>query len=417
MAQKKGALEGIKIANFSWVGVGPLTIRYLAASGATVVRVESHTRPDVLRLMMPYKDKQPGVDRGPWFAEVNNSVRSVSIDLGKPTGRAIAWKLIMWADVMAESFVPGTMKKWGLDYDNVRQKKPDIIYLSTCQMGQSGPYANFSGFGYQAAAIGGFTYVSGWPDRTPAPTQGAYTDFIAPRFGATAIMAALDYRRRTGKGQYLDQSQFETSAHFLAAPIMDYEVNNRVLERSGNHVDYAAPHAAYPCKGDDRWVAISIFTDAEWQDFCLTLDKPEWLDDPRFATLLARKENEDELDRQIAGWTVDRTAEEVEVMMQDAGIAASVVNSVKDIIEDPHLKSQNFLRTYNHSVVGPHLYRALCHRLSKTPDTMGPGPALGEHNEYVFKELLHLTDDEVADGLVEGGITTEANLPEFKPTL
>lgn len=414
---RKHALEGIKVANFSWVGVGPLTIRYLSNQGATVVRVESHARPDTLRLMAPFKGGVPGVDNGAWFREVNNSVSSLSINLNKPKGREIAWKLIMWADVMAESFIPGTMKRWGFDYESVRQKRPDIVYVSTCQMGQTGPYATFAGFGYQAMALAGFNYISGWSDRVPAPTQGAYTDFIAPRFGALAIMAALDHRRRTGEGQYLDQSQLESSCHFLATPFMDYMVNKRILVRNGNRLPYAAPHGVYPCKGKNRWCAITVFTDAEWQAFAGVLGKPQWVTDSRFATLAARKEHENELDALIGEWTIDRTAEEVEVMMQSKGIAASAVLSTGDLFEDAHLKHQDFLRRVHHSLLGYHRIRACCFRLSKTPDRVFGGPALGEHNEYVLKELLGMSDDDVADALVEGGITTEADLTEITGAL
>lgn len=414
---RKHALEGMKVANFSWVGVGPFHARYLANQGATVVRVESHTHPDTLRLQTPFKGGIPGVDKGPWFREVNNSVYSLSINLNKPKGREIAWKLIMWGDIMLESFTPGTMKRWGLDYESVCQKRPDIIYVSTCQMGQTGPYASFAGFGYHSTGLAGFTYISGSPDRTPAPTQGAYTDFIAPRFGAVAVMAALDHRRRTGEGQYIDQSQFETSLHFLATPVLGYLVNGEILERNGNRLPYAAPHGVYPCKGDDRWCAVGVFTDEEWQAFAGVLGKPEWSTEGRFATLTARKENEDELDCLIGAWTIERTAEQVEVLMQSHGIAASVVLSTRDLMEDAHVKHQNFLRLVEHSRLGSHRVRASAFRLSKTPDRVFGGPALGEHNEYVLKELLGMSDEEISDALAQGGITTEADLPEITAAL
>lgn len=414
----KQAMKGIKVANFAWVGVGPLHVRYLAIHGATVIRVESHTRPDTLRLMMPFKNGIAGVNNGPWFPDINPNAYGISINLEKPKGLELAWKVIMWADIMVESFTPGTMKKWGLDYESVRQKRPDIIYLSTCQMGQTGPYAKFAGYGYQAGAISGFTYISGMPDRTPSPTQIAYTDTIAPRFGAATLLAALDYRRRTGKGQYLDQGQFETSCHFLAPYIMDYLINKRVLERNGNRNPSAAPHGVYPCKGNDRWCAVAVFNDQEWRALARVMGKPELSDDPRFATLCARKENEDELDALIGGWTSDYTAEQLEVMFQAAGIAAFAVLNTEDLILDPQIKYQNYLTPLKHSVVGYHLYRPMGFTLSQTPHQLRlPGPCLGEHNEYVFKEILHMTDDEIADALAEGGITTEADLPQAGSSL
>ena len=417
MASSKKALEGVKVANFSWIGVGPFTIRYLGNYGATVVKVESHTRPDILRMMLPFKDNIPAIDNSPWFANANSSSYGVSINLDKPSGRELAWKLINWCDIMAESFGPGTIARWGLDYESVRKVRPDIIYMSSSQMGQTGPLAKFAGYGYHASAIDGFTYITGYPDREPAPTQSAYTDFVAPRCNAVAVLAALEYKRRTGKGQYLDLSQREVSTTFLTTPILDYTVNGRVMQRNGNKVTFAVPHNAYPCHGDDRWCAITVFTDDEWESLCQVIGKPELLTDSRFATFDARKDNEDELDKIISGWSANHTAERVETMMQDAGIAASVVENMADIFNDPQIKHREFFQLLKHSVIGEHNYRGLGFQLSKTPDARFAGPALGEHNEYVFKELLGMSDDEISDALVDGAITTEADLPEFTTSL
>lgn len=418
MKRRKGPLAGIKVANFSWIGVGPFTIRYLGNWGATVVKVESHTRPDILRMMLPYKNNIPAIDNSPWFANTNSSSYGVSLNLDNAKGREIAWKLVKWCDVMAESFAPGTIARWGLDYKSVRKVKPDIVYMSTTQLGQTGPQADFAGWGYHAAALAGFTDISGWPDHDPAPTQSAYTDFIAPRFNAVALLAALDYRRRTGKGQFLDLSQREVSTHFLATPVMDYLVNGRIVTRNANRLPYAAPHAVYPCRGDDRWCAITVFTDEEWAAFCVVIGKPELMSEPKFSTIAARKQNEEELDRIVGEWTRDYTAEQVEVSMQDAGVAACVVESVRDLFEDPQIKHRGFFKVLKHAAIGEHVYRGHGFKLSKTPDVdRFAGPALGQHNEMVFRELLHMTDDEVRDALVQGAVTTEADLPEFRPTL
>ena len=417
MASSKKALEGVKVANFSWIGVGPFTIRYLGNYGATVVKVESHTRPDILRMMLPFKDNIPAIDNSPWFANANSSSYGVSINLDKPSGRELAWKLINWCDIMAESFGPGTIARWGLDYESVRKVRPDIIYMSSSQMGQTGPLARFAGYGYHASAIDGFTYITGYPDREPAPTQSAYTDFVAPRCNAVAVLAALEYKRRTGKGQYLDLSQREVSTTFLTTPILDYTVNGNIMQRNGNKVTFAVPHNAYPCHGDDRWCAITVFTDDEWESLCQVIGKPELLTDSKFATFDARKDNEDELDKIISGWSANHTAERVETMMQDAGIAASVVENMADIFNDPQIKHREFFQLLKHSVIGEHNYRGLGFQLSKTPDARFAGPALGEHNEYVFKELLGMSDDEISDALVDGAITTEADLPEFTTSL
>lgn len=409
--KRKSAMNGVKIVSFCWVAAGPLTFKYFAQFGATVVRVESHTRLDVVRTSGPFKDGLVHYDNSATFANYNSSVLSVTLNLKKPGGLNLVWKLIDWADIVGEGFGPGTMHKLGLDYESVKKRKPDIIYFSTSQLGQVGPYSKFVGFGWQAAAMAGFTSITGLPDRAPVPYHGAYTDFIAARFGALAVMAALEYRRRTGRGQYIDQSQLESSCQVLAPPIMDYFVNGRVLERHGNRVDFSVPHGVFRCKGDDRWVAIAVSTDEEWRRFCKTIGKTEWIDDPHFSTFVARKKNEGELEELITRWTSQHTAEEVENVLQGAGIAAGVVETVKDLLEDLQLKYRGYFRKYKHTFMGESTYRGPSFRLSKVPDSQFAGPALGEHNEYVFKELLHLSDDEVAEALIDGSVTTEADLP------
>jgi len=409
-------LSGVRVVSFAWVGVGPQGVKYLSCWGATVVRVESHRRPDMARLMLPYKDGVAKVDNQPWFADLNASAYGVSIDLNRHSGLDIAWRLIRWADVLVESFTPGTMQKWDLDYSSVSKIRPDIIYLSTSQTGGTGPLARFSGFGVHAAAMAGFTHLTGWPDRAPTPVPMAFSDPLAARFVAIAILSALEYRRRTGQGQYLEVSQWETSLQHLAPVIMDYMVNGRSMVRSGNSLPYAAPHNVYPCRGDDRWCAIAVFDDTQWKAFCKLVDQ-EWTKDPKFSSLLLRKKNESELDALVSEWTINHTAEEVETSMQAVGVPCHVVSTIKDCFEDPQIRHRGFLRKLKHSVMGYHTYHLHGFKLSKVDGTWRAGPALGEHNEYVFKGLLGMTDDEIADALIEGGITTEADLPEVKAVI
>jgi len=230
----------------------------------------------------------------------------------------------------------------------------------------------------------------------------------------TTIIAALDYRRRTGKGLYLDQSQVEAGVHFFAPPVMDYIVNQRIMERSGNHHPYAAPHSVYPCRGEDRWCAIAVFTGEEWRGFCDAIGNPEWTKEAKFATFLGRKKNEKELDDLISQWTANITPQEVMSRLQEKGIAAGVVQTMRELYEDPQLESLGFWRYLDHPVIGVHAHQAPPFRLSKTPDRQFTSPCLGQHNEFVYKELLGYSDDEIADFLIEGVITTEADLPEFK---
>jgi len=410
----KQALEGIKVADFSWSIVGPLTAKHLADHGALVVRVESHTRPETNRVGGPYKDDIPGIDRSSLYSLFNTSKYGMSLNLAKKKGREVARKLMLWADVVLESFTPGTMRKYGLDYERIKEEKPDIIYISTSCYGQYGPIAENPGYGQLATSQSGIYHAIGWPDRPSVTGSTPHTDFISPTFLVPAIIASLDYRRRTGKGQHVDQSQVEAGIHFFAPPVMDYMANSRVMERSGNHYAYAAPHNVYPCTGDDRWCAIAVFTDEEWRRFSEAVGNPRWTKEAKFVTFSARKKNEGDLDRLVGEWTARLPPEEVLRRMQEKGVAAGIVKTIQEVYEDPQLDHLGFWRYLEHPVVGVHAHEGPPFRLSKTPDRQFTSPCLGQHNEYVYKELLGFSDDDIAEMLIEGVITTEADMPDFK---
>lgn len=406
---KKKVFEGIKVAEFAWAAVGPLTSKYLADHGATVVKVESHNRLDTLRVTSPYPGGVPHVDGSMFFGRHNANKYSVSINLNHPNGQKLAWKLITWADIVTESFSPGMMERWGIDYESVRKVKPDIIYVSSSMQGRGGPHSSYVGYGTNACSLCGFSEITGWPDRMPAAPYGAYTDYICPRFGTSALIAALEYCRRTGKGQWIEQSQFESSLHFFAPPIMDYMANGRIMQRQGNRLAQAAPHGIFQCQGDERWIAIAIFTEEEWQAFCNAIGKPEWAHKAEFATLAKRKQNEDKLEQLITEWTGNYSAEEVERRLQAAGIAAGIVAKSSDIYADEQLQHRRYFNRLQHPVMGePAFEPQSCFLLSQTPrEIVRPSPCLGEHNAYVFKEFLGMTDDEIAEHIVDGSITTQ----------
>ena len=307
-------------------------------------------------------------------------------------------KIIAWADVVTESYAPGAMNRWGLNYDNLVKIKPDIIMISTCGLGQTGPFATQPIVGTQLGSMPGFTNLTGWPDRGPTQLYGAYTDVVAPIIGVCTLLAALDYRRRTGKGQHIDQSQFEAGINFLSPVFIEYMVNGREADRVGNRSHYATPHNAYPCQGNDRWCVITVFTDEEWQSFCQAIGNPQWTEDARFATLLSRKENEDELDNLVADWTLNFTAEEVMDRMQLFGIPAGVVNTAEDIHHDTQLKHRQHLVSLPHAELGEEIYENYPFKLSRTPAQLRTGaPCLGQHNEYVYTEILGMPDEEFAE--------------------
>ena len=411
---QKGILEGIKVADFSWVGVGPMVGRELAEHGATVVRVESHKRPDLLRVMTPYKDGIPGIDRSAYGACFNTNKYGMSLDLANPKGREVARKLIAWADILAESMTPGSMTKLGLDYESCRKIKPDIIYYSASQFGQKGPYRSMGGYGAMGAAYAGYSHLTGWPDRPPVVLPNAYTDTLSPWYLCSVVLAALDYRARTGQGCYLDMAQVEAGITFWGPAFLDYIVNEHIASRRGNRDPYMAPHGVFPCRGDDKWVAIAVATDEEWRALCQVMGDPEWSQKPRFATFLGRKENEDELEPLIAEWTKDYPAEQLMATLQAAGVAAGAVYTCEDLFNAPQLKHRQHFRLLQHKVIGPHHYHAPAYILSKTPNHIWKaGPCLGEDNEHVYKQLLGYSDDAVTQFMLDGVITTEYDIPDI----
>ncbi len=402
---EKKLLKGIKVADFSRNVVGPLTTKTLADYGAEVIKIEGRSRPDTLRPAPPFKDGIPGVNRTSSFNQYNTGKLSVALNLAHPKGVQVAKRLVARADVVVESFAGGVMERMGLGYEELKKVKPDIIMLSTCMQGHTGPYATHPGYGFQLIGLSGISHITGWPDREPIGPDGPYTDYIAPRFTAPAVLAALDYRRRTGKGVYFDMSQYENGMHFLAPLILDYVVNRRVANRMGNRSSRAAPHGAYRCRGEDRWCAIAVFTNEEWRILCRAIGNPAWTDSPRFSTLQARKENEDELDRLVEEWTVNHPAEEVMTMMQAVGVGAGVVQTGKDLLEhDPQLRHRHFFWELDHPEIGKYRARGPAFVLSKCPCELQRAPLLGEHNEYVLKELLGMSDDEIAGLVIEGVI-------------
>lgn len=409
----KQIFEGVKVCDLAWVAAGTQPARELALHGAMVVRVESHKRPDALRLGLPFKDFQRGINRSAFGCAFNTQKYGISLDFSQPKGQEAVRKLIMWADIVTDSMTPGSLAKWGLDYESVVKFKPDIIYCSTCQMGQQGPFSKFGGYGAYGAAYSGYCQILGYPDRTPLPLYNNYSDFIAPWYLTIAIISALLYRRKTGKGMYLDQAQIEAGVTMLTPLMLDYAVNGRIADRIGNRDPYMCPHNAYPCRGDDRWVVISVSTDEEWPAFCKVIGEPEWSKDPKFSTFAARKENEDELDRLIGEWTKDYSPEQVMTTMQAAGVPAGVMlTSGEGVVNDPQAKHRQAFRWLNHQEIGPLLHNSPSYHLSKTPAHIRKAaPCLGEDNEYIYKEILGYSDDEIADLLIEGVITTEADVP------
>jgi len=395
---RRSPFDGLKIVSFAWAVVGPVTMRYFADYGATVIRIETRRRPDLTRSLLPIKDGKPGVNRSGYFNHFNANILSMSLNMENPVAVDLAKRLIAQADIVLENFTPGVMEKWGLGYEELKQLKSDIIMVRQSGFGTYGPYVHQPAFGMILAAIAGLPNFIGWPNGLPLPVGiSAYTDSIGPRFASAALIAALDHRDKTGEGMFLDISHFETTIYFLLPAVLDYVANGRKPKRIGNASHSAAPHGVYRCQGDDRWCAIAVLNDEEWKSFCNVIDKPELVEDPRFQTSFDRVKNRDELDRMVNEWTVHLTAEEVMVKLQSVGVPAGVVKNGADIYNDPQLRHRNYFWELKHPEMGPFTHLGQSFVLSKTPaEARRPSPCLGEHTESICKEFLNMSDDEFA---------------------
>lgn len=404
-ADRPQPLAGLKVADFTWVMAGPAGARYLADYGATQVKIESTTRIDTARTLQPSFAGQPGPERSGIFANVNAGKLGLTLNLALPEGRDLALRLVRWADVVTESYTPRNMRSWGLDYDSLRKVKPDLIMLSSCLGGQYGPHADLAGFGTMGAQLAGFGELAGWPDRPPAGPFGAYTDYIAPKFTAAAILAALDHRRRTGEGQYIDLSQSECSQHFIAPALLDFQVNGHVLKRMGNRSLMHAPHGVFPCAGDDHWVAIAVENEPQWQRLREAIGNPEWAAAPELQSSAGRLRRQDELEQGLAAWTRERSCEEVESILQSRGVPAFRSATSEDVLADPQLAHRRHFITADHAELGPVTIENSRFILSDTPAAIRrAGPVFGQDNEYVLRQLLGLSEDEVVEYIAAGAV-------------
>lgn len=399
-----GALTGVKIADFAWVGVGPLISKSMADHGATVVHIESSTRPDVLRLAPPFKDNQPGMDRAQFMANFNSSKLGIALRLDTEQGLDYARQIVEWADVVVESFTPGTLKRFGFDYATLSKERPEIIVLSTCLRGQTGPESSYAGFGLQGACLSGLHRITGWPDRQPSGTWGAYTDFINPRFGSGVLAAAIRYRDLTGKGQYIDLAQTEAGIHFNAPLLLDYFENGRVAEAPGHGSMYAAPNGVFRVQGDERYVAIATETVEQWHALRAAAGLSGFSAD-EYDDLQSRIAAKAEIEEAVAAWCRPQTPDAVVDCLAAAGVPASMVEWPSDLYEDAQLAHRRFFVTLDHSVMGPTPYDGLVTKFSDgTARLRRAAPAIGEHTHQVLSEILSVSDDEIFEALASGAL-------------
>lgn len=406
----KKPFEGINLLQLCWAGVGVYICNNLSHYGTTTIRVETSVRPDPVRCFSPFaptnKPGEPvGLERSAFYSITHTAPEiGISLNFNKPEAIEIFKKLVKWADVVVEGFPAGVMDKQGLDYEGLKKIKPDIIMLRTCGYGHTGTMASQPGFGSILTAVTVMDNMVGWPDRSPVAPSSFYTDQLSPMYGSLAIMAALDYKRRTGKGQYIDHAQIESGINYTTPLILNYQVNKKELALKGNKCDYAAPHGVYRCKGDDRWVAIAVMTDEEWRSFGQVLGNPAWTKDRKYATAEGRVKNSDELDKLVEGWTQNLSPEVVTIMLQQAGVGAGTCANAKDMDEDAQLNYYNFCREIDHPYMGRlRYYHPAAIKLSEA-ETQVKGPILlGEHTDYICTSILGMPQDEV-DRLRKKGV-------------
>jgi benzylsuccinate CoA-transferase BbsF subunit len=390
-------LSGLRVIDFATTVAGPSAARHLADFGAQVIKVESQTHPDTLRAATPFPERKAGVNRSGYFAAYNAGKLSLSLNMQKPEAIAIVRRLVERSDVLIEAFVPGVMARWGLTYEQISAWNPRIIMASHCLQGQTGPHAKHRGYGQIAGAMSGWYDLTGLEGGEPLGPYSAYTDFVSWPFLLSAILVALEVREQTGRGQYIDHAQLESSIHFLAAPLLDLQLNGHELTRRGNREDYVCPNNVYQCSGDDRWIAITVDSDATWSALCAALGHAEAGADPRFATLAGRKAHEAEIDALIAGWVVEAEPFALAERLQAAGVAAGVVERAEDLFADPQLQQRSFFRRLPHAEIGEHAVLTQSFRVEGwRPGPQRAAPLLGEHTHAVCREVLELSEEEIA---------------------
>lgn len=400
-------LAGIRVTDFTWIGAGSYTTKILADSGADVVKIESHGRIDSLRLAAPYKEGVPGLNRSGYFADRNSSKRSLTLNMKHPRALDLVSRLILQSDVIANNFTPGVMDRFGLGYDAVRAIKPDIIYLAMSMQGSTGPEKNFLGYGATMAAVTGIQQLTGLPGREPAGTGTNYPDHIPnPCHAAFAVLAALRHRRRTGQGQRIDMAQTEPTVALLGPAVLDYTVNHRVQQPRGNASLDAAPYGVYPCAGEDRWIAICVMHDGHWQALCALLGQPAWMLEAALMHTSGRLERRAAIDAQLSVETARWNANDLMGGLQAQDVPAGVVSNAADITRDAQLAHRGHWLTLDHPEMGPSLYNAQPFRyLRSTAGAARPAPLLGQHTEEICRDLLGLSEAEIAQLASEGALT------------
>ena len=410
-------LEGIRVADLSRVFAMPYCGAYLADLGAEVIKVETHHNQfvDTTRTLNgPYPDNEPGElywERAGTFHTLNHGKLSVTLDLRSADALDVLRQLVSVSDVVLENFTPRVMRRFGLDYPNLKAVKPDLIMVSNTGYGHSGPWTDFGAMAtaleptHGTGAFTGYLDVDDdghtWPGTVPNKIANSYTDFLASWTAQLAVLASLIHRARTGQGMWIDLAMYQVGTSFMGEGLLDFAFNGRRTRRLGNRHETLSPHGCYPCQGKDQWAVIAVRDDADWQALCAALEKPELASDPRFANPVERHGNQDELDAIISGWTSAHSKYEVMKTLQEVGVPAGPVLDGRDLLRDPHFRDRGYFEAAEHppeTELGQQEYVSRGWRMSGNDvHIRKPAPMLGEDNQYVLSQVLGLSEREIAD--------------------
>ena len=358
-------LEGYRVVDFTTMAAGPLLGSILADFGAEVIKVESRSRIDPMR--MGPENLERHSEKDPAFLHANRNKMGITLNFNKREAIDLVKKLIAVSDVVIENFSPRVMPKWGLDYASLKQVKQDIIMVSLSACGQEGPLKDVVAYGPTLSSLSGIDSLVGYEDGRPLGTQGFYTDWNSPIHAAMAVLMALWHRERTGIGQYVDSGQWQTTISCLPEAVMDFVMNGRVAQPRGNVQPGFAPHNVYPCCDEDKWVSICVRTDAEWRSLREAIGDPAWAGDEKYATQSGRYAHRDELDKRLAEWTALKTHHEVAGLLQARGVAAMPFLDSSERLFDPHLEAREAYTEVTHPLMGTYIIGGIPWRLSKTP--------------------------------------------------
>lgn len=392
-------LAGIRVLNLGWVWAGPVVGQTLAFLGAEVIKVESRTRFDLLRTLPPFAEGIVDPDRCLFNHAAWAGNGSITLDLRQAEAIELVGRLVALSDVVVENFGPGVMERFGLSYDVLRALKQDIILFSMPAAGLDGPLKDVRTYGLSLASLTGLDSLTGYKGGGPVPMENAFCDPFAGIFGAFGVLTALHHRRRTGEGQHVEFSQQEAAMQMIAPAFMDYTLNGRVAEPCGNEhpTRAAAPHAVFRCRGEDRWISIAVSSDGEWAGLVAAMEGPSWMREPAFATAGARLEHIDALHERLGAWTTAFDDRELAEHLQRHGVAAAPVLNVADLLHDPHYRARGTFIEVRHPLGFRETIYGSYVKMSRSTPQVCPGPSMGQDNDYVFRELLGLSEARYRD--------------------